>query len=433
VNSLFTRTLLWFIATVILTFIAMVVAATLGVDPGDQRRSPFGTLIRLQLNEARYAYESGGPDALRLALERFRRSTENQGVLTDAQGKDLATGMIRRDLLEAARQQRGSGAWRRERTVVARRSEDGRYFYVLLLQRGNMVRWFLQPEVHLTVLGLLTVLSYAFARHLTNPVRKLQTAVECFGRGELDSRVRSKRKDEIGQLARTFDRMADRIETLLEAERRLLLDISHELRSPLARLSLAVELARSGEDVPRHLDRIDREADRLNGLVGGLLQVTRAEGDQSQMRRETVELDVLLQAVVDDAQIEAEQRGCRVELVRREPVVMQGDTELLRRAVENVVRNGVRYTEPGTAVLVSLTRSGSQAVIEVRDHGPGVPEEHLKRIFDPFYRVDSDRNRVTGGAGLGLAIARRAIELHQGSIRGENTVPGLRITMQIPV
>jgi two-component system sensor histidine kinase CpxA len=234
-------------------------------------------------------------------------------------------------------------------------------------------------------------------------------------------------------LARTFDRMANRIETLVGAERRLLLDISHELRSPLARLGVAIELARSGENLEAHLGRIQKESDRLNALVGELLQVTRAEGDPNSLRRDPIRLDELVAQLVDDAQIEASAHGCALEYARREPVMVEGDPELLRRAVENVIRNAIRYSPPKEPVEVSLARQNGSAVVDVRDHGPGVPEESLARIFDAFYRVDSDRNRLSGGIGLGLSIARRAIQLHKGSIRARNAKPGLEVELELPV
>ena len=240
------------------------------------------------------------------------------------------------------------------------------------------------------------------------------------------------RGDEIGRLARAFNQMADRIQMLMAAERRLLLDISHELRSPLARLSVAVELARMGEDVESHLNRIQKEADRLNALVGELLQVTRAEGDASQRRSERVALDELVADVVEDGRLEAEARGCGIAL-EAQPVSIAGDPELLRRALENVVRNGIRYAPTGTDLEVRLSRRDRHACIEVRDHGPGVPEESLPRIFDAFYRVETDRGRASGGVGLGLAIARRAVELHHGSVSARNAHPGLAVQIDLPV
>jgi two-component system sensor histidine kinase CpxA len=264
-------------------------------------------------------------------------------------------------------------------------------------------------------------------------VRKLEKAVERFGRGDLSARVSSSRRDELGQLARTFDRMASRIETLMAAERRLLLDISHELRSPLARLGVAVELARSGDDPESALTRIQKESDRLNALVGQLLQVTRAEGDPSSLRHDPVRLDELVEQLVDDSTIEAAAHGCEVRYEKREPVTVAGDPELLRRAVENVIRNAIRHAPRATAVEVRLARENGRAVVDVRDHGPGVPEEALPRIFDAFYRVEPGRDRSSGGAGLGLSIARRAIELHHGSIRAKNAQPGLEVEMDLPI
>jgi two-component system sensor histidine kinase CpxA len=187
-----------------------------------------------------------------------------------------------------------------------------------------------------------------------------------------------------------------------------------------------------GEDVESHLNRIQKEADRLNALVGELLQVTRAEGDASQRRSERVALDELVADVVEDGRLEAEARGCGIAL-ESHPVSIAGDPELLRRAFENVVRNGIRYAPRGTDLEVRLDRRDRHACIQVRDHGPGVPDESLPRIFDAFYRVESDRDRASGGVGLGLAIARRAIQLHHGSISARNAHPGLVVEIDLPV
>ena len=301
-----------------------------------------------------------------------------------------------------------------------------------MLKGGNFVTWFLQPEVHLVTLSVLALLCYAFARYLTNPVRDLQQAVNRFGQGDLAARARVNRGDEIGKLARAFNDMADRTQTLMSAERRLLLDISHELRSPLARLSVAVELARMGEDVDSHLNRIQKEADRLNALVGELLQVTRVEGDASRLRSERVALDELVAEVVEDGRLEAEARGVGISL-EVQPISIAGDPELLRRAVENIVRNAIRYSPSGKDVEVRMSRREGRVVIEVRDYGPGVPPESLHRIFDAFYRVEPDRDRASGGVGLGLAISRRAIELHHGNVTARNVEPGLIVEVELPV
>jgi two-component system sensor histidine kinase CpxA len=196
---------------------------------------------------------------------------------------------------------------------------------------------------------------------------------------------------------------------------------------------VAIELARSGDNLEAAVNRIQKESDRLNALVGQLLQVTRAEGDPASLRRDPIRLDELVGQLVDDSSIEAASHGCAVHYEHREPVTVAGDAELLRRAVENVIRNAIRHAPRETAVEVKLARSNAHVVVDIRDHGPGVPEEALPRLFDPFYRVESDRNRASGGIGLGLSIARRAIELHRGNIRARNAQPGLEVELELPV
>jgi two-component system sensor histidine kinase CpxA len=270
------------------------------------------------------------------------------------------------------------------------------------------------------------------ALHLAAPLRKLRRVVEQFGRGDLAARAGTKRKDEIGELSRAFDEMADRIETLLSAERRLLQDVSHELRSPLARLGFAVELAREGDERDEALARVRKEADRMTALVGELLQLTRIEGDPTAGKWGNVALHHLLDDIVSDCDLEAAARGCRLVLGSVQPVVLSGEQELLHRAVENIVRNAIRHTAEGTTVEIALELRGDMAMASVRDHGPGVPEAVLSDIFKPFFRVEDDRSRASGGVGLGLAIARRAVGVHQGKIAASNAHPGLLITISLP-
>jgi two-component system sensor histidine kinase CpxA len=194
---------------------------------------------------------------------------------------------------------------------------------------------------------------------------------------------------------------------------------------------VAVELARSGKD-PADLDRIQKEADRLNTLIGELLQVTRAEGDPSQRIMEPVLLNDVVGEIVDDTSIEARAKDCELVFHASANLMLDGDPELLRRAIENVVRNAIRYAPHGSRIEIDLSRRGNDAVVRVRDFGPGVPQESTERIFDPFYRVDSDRNRASGGTGLGLAIARRAVQLHGGAIRAQNAAPGLQVNIELP-
>jgi len=432
-NSLFAKILLWFGCTVLITLVGSAFISALNVDRNaSASESPAARLVTFQLQEARAAYETGGRPGLAAFLDTLARVYKAQGILTDDRGRDLLTGQDRSALMRRARGEHGYSIIRAGSSTMARVADDGRYWFFFLVPRPAVGMWFLTPD-HLFVLAAAVLLCYWLALHLTSPVRALQRAVERFGSGDLSARVNFTRADELGQLARTFDQMADRIETLVGAERRLLLDISHELRSPLARLGVAVELARTGEDLDSHLNRIQKESDRLNALVGQLLQVTRAEGDPASLRQNPLRLDELVAQLAEDARLEAAPRGCRIEFAESRPVTVLGDPELLRRAVENVIRNAIRYAPRDSAVAIRLSSNGSRAHITVRDAGPGVPAESLERIFDAFYRVDADRNRASGGIGLGLSIARRAIHLHHGAIRARGAHPGLEVELDLPL
>jgi len=428
VRSLFAKILLWFLATILVAF-AGFTAIDLVSHSDPMRLPPMARAFRFQAREASEEYEAGGREALRWDLLRLREIFQADAMLTDAKGRDLVTGDDRTKLIQAGRRR---VFFRGDRSVIARKTENGRYWFIVSISNEAEPGWNF-PIRQLWVLGAVVLLCYLLARYLTAPLRDLQVALERFGKDDFSARTRSTRRDELGRLARTFDQMAEHIQNLVAAERRLLLDISHELRSPLARLGVAIELARSGENRDAALDRIQKESDRLNALVGELLQATRAEVDSNALRAQPVRLDDLLAAIVGDCSIEASARGSCLKVEAPGPVTVSGDPELLRRAAENVIRNAIRYAPPQTAVEVSLVRNGAKARIQVRDYGPGVPEEALARIFDPFYRVQGDRNRDTGGAGLGLAIARRAVELHKGKLLARNAHPGLLVEIDLPL
>jgi two-component system sensor histidine kinase CpxA len=425
-KSLFAKILLWFLATAVIDFFGAVFISALDMNPW---QSPFGRLVDIQERAARTAWETGGTAALTEFERRFRASSDMSAVLADARGRDLLTGKDYAANLKTAHFP--MFFFRQRNGIIPHRSADGKYYFLLILPGSRFGSWFISPQ-SLYGLAVVILLCYLLALNLTSPLRILQKTLERFGQGDLTARTNSKRRDELGQLSRTFDRMAGRIETLLAAERRLLLDISHEIRSPLARLGVVVELARNSDDLEGSLNRIQKEADRLNELVGQLLQVTRAEGDRDKLLRDDVRLDELLETVVDDCTIEAQARQCELRLNKTSRVMVSGDPELLRRAIENIIRNAIRYSPNGEPVDIVLQEQGTVAHIRVRDYGPGVPPESLGRIFDPFYRVDPDRSRTGGGVGLGLAIARRAVELHDGSLRALNANPGLQVEIEIP-
>jgi len=284
-----------------------------------------------------------------------------------------------------------------------------------------------RPVLIVLVVSILGVYSVA-VRTIASPVRQLSDTMGCFGQGDLSARVEIDRSDEIGRVARRFNVMADRIQALVTAERRLLQDVSHEIRAPLARLRFAAELVKDSTDQEAAVERLTRDIDRLAALVGSLVQVARAEDDASSLRSESVRLDELIRQIVADCDPSYSQ----VHIGNTLETLVMGDPELLRRAVENVVTNAMRHG-CGKAIHVSLTSRQGWAHVTVRDFGPGVPEAALTEIFRPFYRVDPARTRDDGGVGLGLAIAKRAIGLHRGRIWAENVDPGLRLTIELPM
>lgn len=284
---------------------------------------------------------------------------------------------------------------------------------------------------------------YLLARYLTAPIVRLREAARRFADGELSARFGRKRviwKDELSDLAGDFDTMAERIESLVTQQRRLIRDISHELRSPLARLTIAVELLRhqGGTAASSTLGRIEKEVMVLNDMIGQVLELTRAESNTSSMETVPVDLTLLIDEIVDDANFEAGVRGCAVHFTDPGACTVCGNEEWLRRGIENVVRNAIRYTSDGTTVEIRLTRNGEEGLeyarISVRDHGEGVPESDLPHLFRPFYRVSAARDRQTGGTGLGLAITWSAVSLHHGSVTAENAPGGgLVVTIDLPL
>ena len=277
---------------------------------------------------------------------------------------------------------------------------------------------------------------------MTAPVVRLRAATQRLAAGDLSARVgglAGRGGDEIAQLVRDFDAMAERLEKSVNAQARLLNDISHELRSPLARLNVALELARqrSGPSAHSALERIDLESSRLNELIGGLLTIARMEDSSEAVKKSPIHLAEMLEGIAQDADYEAQSRNCRVERVIVEDCWVMGAPMLLHSAIENVVRNATRYTREGTDVQIRLESAqgpnGQETVIRVTDSGPGVPEEALEKLFRPFYRIDDARGRQTGGVGLGLAITERAVRLHGGTVKAANRPEGgLMIEIRLP-
>ena len=398
--------------------------------------------------------EKGEPEKATAYLQELERSADVQFFWFDSRGNKLfgdtqVPAKVHQLALHVARSGQQEFVPTERATLggqVASASNGERYVLVAQILRGHgpfALRR--STEEFITRLGLAILVSgfvcFWLARYLTGPIVRLRTATHQLASGNLGARAaETSRKDEIAELVHDFNRMAERLEVLLNSQKQLISDISHELRSPLARLNVALGLARqrAGEESNKALDRIELEADRLNEMIGKLLTLARLESGESPAERSPVQILELLQEVVADADFEAHSRDCAVKLLQAEDCTTVGNPELLRSAFENVVRNGVRYTAAGSEVEIRLscrTQNGSEplAVITVRDHGPGVPDQEINNLFRPFYRLDAARERQTGGAGLGLAIAERAVRLHQGTITARNAEGGgLVVEIRLP-
>lgn len=286
-------------------------------------------------------------------------------------------------------------------------------------------------------LGVSAAVCLALARYLSAPIQKLRAATKAVSEGQLAvhvSRSLGTRFDELGLLAADFDAMAEHLRMLLEGRQQLTRDLSHELRSPLARMQVALGLARrSGADLCQQLDRIEREAQRLDGLVGQILRLSRLDDSSINMTRDSVDLRQLIEELTHDANLEARAKQAEVVISTADHVVVAGDSELLFSAVENVLRNAVHYTNAGTKVWVTLRSRGSDALLAVRDQGPGVPAGDIRKIFAPFYRVACERGADDKGHGIGLAITARVLRLHGGAASARNCDDGgLEVELTLP-
>jgi len=466
-RSLFIKIFLCFWLAMALTTIAYSILV-LGTQVGQRgnirqrvqadRQQMAGSMLTMFSQVAPALYEREGS----ASLDRYARSTPGSGAalayLCDATGRPLVSSRgipaaIQATATEAARSGALKSANRAGYLALAQPvvGPAGRRYIAAVgmpaLPQWPASRW--QPIARSFGIRMAValffggIIGYILAWRLTAPIRKLRAAAQRLAGGDLSARVgvaQGENGDEVADLGRDLNRMAERIEVLMEGQKRLARDVSHELRSPLARFSLAVGLARQHctRDADRYFDRIERDAERLNELIGDLLTLSLLESGAEHLNREPLALDSLVAQVARDAGFEAEARRKSVAVIDCEPLVVDGNGEMIRRALENVVRNAVRYTREGTAVEIGLRRvrdEGTEyAAFSVRDHGPGVPEAALAKLFLPFYRVDDARDRQSGGTGIGLAITERAVKLHRGSLTARNaTGGGLLIEILLPV
>jgi two-component system sensor histidine kinase CpxA len=310
------------------------------------------------------------------------------------------------------------------------------------LQRKRFVSLISQLPFALRLFFLLTIsfLScWLLAKSFTKPLIAIQKASKALGDGELATRITKfdERSDEFGDLARSFNQMAKQLEDNISAHQRLLGDVSHELRSPLTRLQLAVALAEKNignkDEQQKHLNRCETEVDRLDEMIADVLTLSRLEHSHNNFTADSIDLNILVEQVINDCQYFACSKKISIILKGEIDAAILADGKLLTSAISNVLNNAVKYSPNGQDVTVELTQKNQHLHIIVLDKGPGVPDEMLAQLFTPFFRVADARDRSSGGTGLGLAIAQQAVELHHGEIMAENLQShGLKITMTLP-
>src|ERR1035437_6035108 len=448
-KSLFLRIFLSFWMAQAL-FVVLAILVTLALRP---RTSTWEGLRTTVLNDAVNAYEEGRESQLRQYMDSLEASQHVRAYLFDERGNEVS-GRGAPDW--AMRVAAGGPRSPRDGFIIpappvqrdSRASSDGKHRYTLVLGLPPGPRVFFGPR-GLPVPGLIIaiissgLMCYLLSWYMTKPIVRLRAATRQLAAGDLTARSAapvSKRRDEVAGLMRDFDAMAERLEMLVKAQSRLLNDISHELRSPLARLNVALGLARqrAGVESIDMLDRIELEASRLNELIGRILTLARLEDGEQRVPQTPVPLGELVASVAEDAEFEAQERHCHVHTVIPEgDWGVRGNDSLLHSAVENGVRNAIGYAEVGTCVEMELTSEnragGAEVVLRVSDSGRGVPEDALEKLFEPFYRLDDARGRLTGGVGLGLAITERAVRFHGGKVSAFNRAEGgLMVEIRLP-
>jgi len=290
------------------------------------------------------------------------------------------------------------------------------------------------------LLALSFLCCWLLAKSFSNPLIAIQKASKDIGQGKLSTRITKfdQRSDEFGALARSFNQMAEQLESNISAHQRLLADVSHELRSPLTRLQLAVALAEKNignkDEQQKHLTRCETEVDRLDEMIADVLTLSRLEHSHNNFATDYVELHALLEHIVSDCQYFANSKNITIKVRSTENCSLMADSKLLLSAISNILNNAVKYSPNEREVCVELSLHHKQILLSISDHGPGVANDMLAKLFTPFFRVADGRERSSGGTGLGLAIAQQAIQLHLGEIHAQNRQPhGLKVTVTLPL
>ncbi len=325
-------------------------------------------------------------------------------------------------------------------------STSGKAYRLAAVSEKPLSHFVVIPWAGLTIRLTIAIfisglICYLLSLYLTQPLRSLGMAAKSIATGKLNTRVgqfKGHYRDEIAQLSNEFDRMAEQLESLISSKERLLQDISHELRSPLARLQIAIELGRKKASPKADIEfcRMEVECLRLNNLIGEILQFARLDRSTEELNKTHINILDLVNRIIEDANFEFGEEQNKVQLIAAENYELLVDERLMHRAIENIVRNAMRYSPSNKKVTISLSTNKEKTTlfIDIDDYGPGVPEEQLKNIFNPFYRVDTSREKKTGGYGLGLSIAEKAIQLHQGTVIALNRPQGgLQVRITLPL
>ncbi len=450
-RSLLIRIFLSFWLMIVVT---IIVAAAMGSYYAERARAAIETFeVSEAMLDASASLQRDGRDGLTDWLGSLPGVTQSLIYVLDERGRDLLARRLPASVKIAVRRfggarnqrrpaRRDFGNLRPARPFTELVGPDGHVYTLFVLPpRGVVGRWLAdRGRASLVVLALIVsaVVSYLLARTISTPIRRLRESATSIAGGDFSTRVTErigKRRDEIGLLARDFDRMAGELQRASERQTELTRNVSHELRSPLARLRVALELARRQAGELPELEKIDRETERLDELIGQILEFSRFDAEVGE-QRSRLDLGDVVASIVEDVRYEyaSGEHAVEVELQIDDACTVDVYPIALNASVENILRNAAQHGRTGGKIEVKVFADGADASVSVGDDGGGVAENELARLFEPFYRASNRRDRETGkGSGLGLAIAARATALNGGLITATNQAHGLCVTIRIPL
>jgi two-component system sensor histidine kinase CpxA len=453
VHRLFLKIFGWFW----LTALVIIGIGLVGRQVTDLRTikstSVYASVAPVLAAESARAFESEGPEGFARFASQLTDGRDSHLYLLDGFKNDVLGRPLPKDVLRVADAARDDHLIATDRSLHVRVaaykfvSSSGHPYIIVIHEHSSL------PDLSellfdkalpfvFSLLVVITALCFVLAYSIASPIWGIQSAARRVAQGDFSARAPeavSKRGDELGALATDFDSMVERIELLIRTQRSLMNSVSHELRSPLSRLNLSLAVLRKDASVRSSstIERMERDIARIDTLIGQLLTLSRFEASLTSGIKEDVDFTLLVQEVAADGNFEAQSLGKSVILEEADSVVLRNaDSLALRSACENIIRNAIHFTRPGTDVKVALEVNGApgtpEVILTVRDMGPGVPEDSLENIFRPFFRVDQQGTRSQGN-GLGLAIALEAVRMHHGSISATNLSPqGLEVSVRLP-